>query len=302
MACMIALSLRDSATDMENPSHSLHNTWYKSLALLRDMGLEAPDTQPPDYSLQIAEYSYVCVNQEHPQEVIYLYRKLGCPPKPPFCVSDPTAHPLAQCSDDKFKALQAECTLETSTLKQLLSPLLRSPISADAILQLPNCLWLIHPGADSGPKCLEFMTFHNPARPMMLYPFLEPHLPGGSCEGLSHAPVRSYSTNSLVLPNGDRVLFFCIEWKSLQDRAALFAKPSLRKQMKTANAGYRAPFLQALGKTEEELTWEEDVHIFFDSTGAKGTQRQFLTGTLATNDYLGQSQGIRKRKGPCVIF
>lgn len=74
MACIITLNLRESATDLEKVSHPSHNVWYKSLARLRDVGLDIPGTPTRDHSQMIAEYSYCCVDQENPQRVIYLYR------------------------------------------------------------------------------------------------------------------------------------------------------------------------------------------------------------------------------------
>ena len=74
MACIITLNLRESATYLEKVSHPSHNAWYKSLARLRDVGLDIPGTPTRDHSQKIAEYSYCCVDQENPQRVIYLYR------------------------------------------------------------------------------------------------------------------------------------------------------------------------------------------------------------------------------------
>lgn len=136
---------------------------------------------------------------------------------------------------------------------------------------------------------------------MMLYPFLEPHWPGGSCEGLAHVPVRSFSTKTIESLEGEKILFCCIEWKSLEDRAALYADPSLRKQMKTANGAHRAPVLQALGKEDEELTWEEDLQVFFESIGATDFQRQFLTGVWVNEAYLGLGEDETRKRGACVI-
>lgn len=191
---------------------------------------------------------------------------------------------------------------ETSTLNRLLSPLLESPISRESIFRIPDGIRLIHPGADSGPKCLEFMTLHNPKRPMMLYPFLEPHWPGGSCEGLAHVPVRSFSTKTIESPEGEKILVCCIEWKSLEDRADLYADPSLRKQMKTANGEHRTPVLQVLGKEDEDLTWEEDLQVFFESIGATDLQRQFLTGVWVNEAHLGLGEDETRKRGACVTL
>lgn len=296
MACMLNFQLQNSATDLEEVSHPSHDAWYKALAQLRDMGLDIPGTPTRDHSQKIAEYSYCCVDQEDPRKIIYLYRESECA-EPVFTILTP----LAQCPDERYQRIQAECMSETSTLNRLLSPLLESPISRDSIFRIPDGIRLIYPGADSGPKCLEIITFHNPRRPMMLYPFLEPHWPGGSCEGLAHVPVRSFSTKTIESPRGEKILFCCIEWKSLEDRATLYADLSLRKQMKTANAAHRASVIQALGKKEEDLTWEEDLQVFFESTGATDIQRQFLAGVWVNEAYLGLEKDGTRKRGSCVI-
>lgn len=191
---------------------------------------------------------------------------------------------------------------ETSTLNRRLSPLLESPISTESIFRLPDGIRLIYPGADFGPKCMEFITFYSPKRPMMLYPFLEPHGPGASCAGLAHVPVRSFSAKTTESSKGETILFCCIEWKSLQDRATLYADPSLRKEMKRANSEHRATVIQALGKAEEDTTWEEDLQVFFESTGATDIQRQFLTGVWVSEAYLGLGRDGNKKRRLCVIL
>lgn len=137
---------------------------------------------------------------------------------------------------------------------------------------------------------------------MMLYPFLEPHWPGASCAGLAHVPVRSFSTQTVHSPKRDKILFCCIEWKSLEDRAALYADSSLRTQMKTANAEHRATVIRTLGKAEEDLTWEEDLHVFFKSTGATDIQSRFLTGCWVSEAYLGLDKDTNRKRRRCVIM
>lgn len=210
--------------------------------------------------------------------------------------------PPAQCPDKKFQRIKAEWLSETSTLNRQLSPLLESHIDTKPILRLHEEIRLIHPGADSGPKCLEFITLYNPKRPMMLYPFLEPHWPGGSCAGLSHVPVRSFSTQTIQSPLGNKSLFCCIEWKSLEARAALYADPSVRKQMKTANAEHRAAVIQKMGKAEEDLTWEEDLQAFFESTGATNIQSRLSTGLWVNEAYSSLGQDANGKRRPCVVM
>ena len=66
----------------------------------------------------------------------------------------------------------------------------------------------------------------------------------------------------MELPNGDRVSFYCIEWNAFERREEVFAEPKLRQQMKRLYKEERPPILQALGKKEEEFTWEEDLQVF----------------------------------------
>lgn len=297
MTCMIELHLQDSATDLKKASHPSQGDWYNSLARLRDLGLDIPDTPSHDHNQKIAEYSFCCVDQESPRKVIYLYRKSECL----LSIFKILTFP-AQCPDVKFQRIQTECTSETSTLSRLLSPLLESPISIESIFRLDEGIKLVYPGADSGPKCLEFITFYNPKRPMMLYPFLEPYWPGGSCAGLAHVLVRSFSTQTVHSSKGEKILFCCIEWKSLQDRATLYADPNLRKQMKTANAEHRAAVIQKIGKAQEDLTWEEDLRVFFESTGATAIRRHFLTGVWVNEAYLGLYKDENRKRKACVIL
>lgn len=79
MACLIPLQFRDSAHDLEQESHPLRDTWFKSLARLRDLGQDNPGVRTQNHDQQIAEYSYCCVEKERPRKVIYLYRKSKCP-------------------------------------------------------------------------------------------------------------------------------------------------------------------------------------------------------------------------------
>lgn len=76
---MIDFHLWDSAIDLEKVSHPSHGAWFKTLAQLRDMGLDIPGTPTRDHSQKIAEHSYCCVDQKSPQKVIYLYRESECP-------------------------------------------------------------------------------------------------------------------------------------------------------------------------------------------------------------------------------
>lgn len=77
MACMITLKLRDPVAAIESPSHPSHSVWYRGLALLRDLGRIDPHRSS-------SEYSYCCLDQERPNDVVYLYRETNRfrPPTP----------------------------------------------------------------------------------------------------------------------------------------------------------------------------------------------------------------------------
>jgi hypothetical protein len=131
-----------------------------SLARLRDLGQDNPGVRTRDHNQEIAEYSYCCVEKERPRKAIYLYRKF----KSPYYANDSKWTTSAQCSDEKFQRVKDKSLSETSTLNRQLSPLLESPIDTDSIIRSPEGIRLIHLGADSGPKCLEFITLYNPKR------------------------------------------------------------------------------------------------------------------------------------------
>lgn len=147
--------------------------------------------------------------------------------------------------------------------------------------------------------CLEFVFVYNSKRPLWLPIFLDTYAPGGSYSGLYDVPVNGQEHNFLRFPNGDHVSFYCIEWNTFERREEVFAEPELRQQMKRVYKEERPPILQALGKPEEELTWEEDLQVFFDCTGPDKVRRQFVMTWLVDDQYLGLD---KKRQLPCVIL
>lgn len=207
---------------------------------------------------------------------------------------------LAQCSDKKFKNMEAKCFSKTSKLNQVLSPLLAVPFSAQSVSRLDTELNLIYPAFVAGhaTKCLEFLTFFEIQRPMLLSSFLDPYRAAGSRANLAEVPVKSYSTAGLTGETNTH--FSCIEWKSFEDHIALFSDNSLRKQMRSVNADLRAPYVQALGKKEGELTWEEDLDIFFNSTGTKKIEHRLMIAKFVNDEYLGIE--AKKSKGSCRIL
>lgn len=112
-------------------------------------------------------------------------------------------------------------------------------------------------------SCLDSITLYNPQRNLFFYAFLDNFTPGSSSYALGKVPVSRFVQNHLKLSNGDDIHFWCIEWNIFQQREEVFIDPSLREQMELPWKEFRPPLLQALGKTEEELTWEEDLQVFF---------------------------------------
>ncbi|KAJ5908047.1 hypothetical protein N7495_000729 [Penicillium taxi] len=206
---------------------------------------------------------------------------------------------IVQCSDERFKHIEAICASEVSPLSQNLSPLLKAPISVTSVSRFKNEIKLVRPG-DEASKCLEFTTLYDSKRPLLFKAFLDQFMPGESCRGLLTVPVRSFTSTAVFTESieGREALCFCIEWKSLQDRAAVFEDSSLRESMKFDQSETRAVFCQTLGKVEEKLTWEEDLQAYMASSGAKKIQSRFVTATLVTDEYL----GMRKGNGLCMIM
>jgi hypothetical protein len=72
--------------------------------------------------------------------------------------------------------------------------------------------------------------------------------------------------------------------------------------MKTANAEHRAAVIQKLGKAEENLTWEEDLQVFFESTGSTNIQSRFSTGFWVNEAYSSLGQDTNRKRRPCVVM
>lgn len=127
---------------------------------------------------------------------------------------------------------------------------------------------------------------------------LESHSIGGSNRYLHTAPVRLFSDTS---SDDNKAFVYWIEWKSIQVRTVLFADPMIREQMRPVYSDNRGLFLQHLGKTDEDLTWEETFRVFFLSMGAD-VQSRFVMATLVTDEYLGLKRRKGKKNSPCVIL
>ncbi|KAJ5807083.1 hypothetical protein N7474_010675 [Penicillium riverlandense] len=220
--------------------------------------------------------SYCCVDQDDLKNVFYLWE---------------------ECPDNIFRAIKATCTSEASELGRRLSPLLERPLSEYPIWRLEEQLRMMH-RLDFPYSCLELLFVHNGKRPLWLPTFLDAYAPGGSNSGLYYVPVNRQGHNFLERSNG-YTSFYCIEWNTFERREEVFTEPALRQGMKQMYKEERQPILQALGKTEEELTWEEDLQIFIESTGPEKVQRHFVHATLVDDQYLGLDN---RKKLPCVIL
>lgn len=195
-------------------------------------------------------------------------------------------------------AIKATCTSEASKLSRRLSPLLEKPLSEYDIWRLDERLHMMH-RLDFPYSCLELLFVHNGKRPLWLPTFLDTYAPGGSNSGLYQVPVNRQGHNFLTLANGDYVSFYCIEWSTFERREEVFTAPALRQGMKGMYREERQPILQALGKTEEDLTWEEELQVFIDCTGPDKVQRHFVHATLVDDRYLGLD---KRKKSLCVIL
>lgn len=221
----------------------------------------------------------------------------------------PNSDQPATASLDKkdFKTLQASLastdTDPSSLLRDALTPLLKEPLSTTSAIQLSAALRLAYP---QGPKCLEFLTARYPENETQRLDitlrfiltqyltdfapctFVNPPLPPDT------NPVMSFSNASA---DDGRTQFWCIEWRSLQDRHALFQSSGMRTVLKSSFPKDRVPIPEELGKSDEDLTGEEGFRPYFRSTGASEVRSRFLGAIIVTDEYLGlkEDQSVDKR-------
>jgi hypothetical protein len=182
----------------------------------------------------------------------------------------------------------AACTSHVSALNQQLLPLLKEPLHENAIFRLERKVQV-----KKHPSCpcffMELLFIQNPKRDSRLEIMLENYAPGGSYSGLYTVPVSSYQSNKVTQTNGDAIEVFCIQWNTFEQREEVYASYTMRQYLSRMlpNNEFRAPALQAMGKTEEELTWQESLEIYWICTEAERIQMHLLTGKLVTSEYLG---------------
>lgn len=82
--------------------------------------------------------------------------------------------------------------------------------------------------------------------------------------GLYTVPVSSYQSNKVTQTNGDIFEVFCIQWNAPQQREEVYASYNMRQYLSRVplNNEFRAPTLQAMGMSEEEVTWQESLEIY----------------------------------------
>ena len=234
--------------------------------------------------------------------------------KPTNVSADPdTIYVIAHINEEDFKSLQTILDAEESILSKALTPLLEQKASAKSAVRFSDDFRLSYP---RGPKCFEFLTLHfakideQPSYRILGY-ILERYVrENGPCswsnppltQDLKPAgPIMSISNAS---PDDDKTRLFCIEWESIQARRSLLQDPNVRTPFKQTFKEERSIVFQGLGKTDEDLTWEEEFRVFLLSMGAFESFSQFLTGSYLTDDYLGLNkvEETKAKTTPCCIL
>lgn len=76
MACILNLNLRNPVSDLENPSHPLHEPWFASLAILRGFSLPRKTLWGNKYYGPIpSDQGYLGVDENNPDQAMYIFRK-----------------------------------------------------------------------------------------------------------------------------------------------------------------------------------------------------------------------------------
>jgi hypothetical protein len=142
-----------------------------------------------------------------------------------------------------------------SAINQQLLPLLREPLHEDAIFRLGRRFRIYK--HRHRVVFLELLFLQNPQNRPRLYWILEYYAPGGSYHGLGRVPVSSHESSTVTQTNGNVIQVVYIQWNTFQQREELYASEDMRQYMNRMppHNELRVPTLQAMGKTEEELTW-----------------------------------------------
>jgi hypothetical protein len=125
-------------------------------------------------------------------------------------------------------------------------------------------------------------------------------------DGLCHTteppfPITSFTIDLL---DSGKTTIYCIRWKGFQDRIPVFSDTRSIDLLKVeCDQEERGRILKKWGKTDDNISWEEEILIFFLSHGATSIHSQLVTARLMSGDYFGWSdERGQQRPKPCVIM
>ncbi|CAI7657472.1 unnamed protein product [Penicillium pancosmium] len=272
MACILNLNLRNPVSDLENPSHPLHEPWFASLAILRGFSLPRKTLWGNKYYRPIAsDQGYLGVDENNPDQAMYIFQKF---------------------SEKQYSKLKSSCESECSSLGKSLSPLLKSPLSSGFITRFPEELEIAYTGnRTTHDHYLEFLHVHwaesqSSVGRITINPMLNNFKCISSHDGRGPMPVIKYS---LTLHDAGMTSIYCIEWRSFEHRADVLSHPGWRRILKDSSGEERKVILQKWKKTEEVVSPEEDLLLFFISHGASDTNSQLVRAKLMNGKYFGWS-------------
>lgn len=114
-------------------------------------------------------------------------------------------------------------------------------------------------------------------------------------------PITSYTIDLL---DSGKTTIYCIRWKSFQDRTSVFSDTRSIYLLKVGcDQEERDRILKNWGKTDGNISWEEELLLFFLSNGATSIHSQLVTARLMSGAYFGWSdEREQQRPKPCVIM
>ncbi|KAJ5087234.1 hypothetical protein N7456_010850 [Penicillium angulare] len=255
MACILNLNLRNRVSDLEKPSHPLHEPWFASLAILRGISLPRKTLWGNKYYGPIpSDQGYLGVDENSPDQAMYIF-------------------------------LNSRAVVN-------LSVLLWSPLSSGFITRFPEELKIAYTGNHTTyDQYLEFLHVHwaesqSSVGRITITPMLNNFKCISSHDGRGPMPVIK---SSLTLHDAGMTSIYCIEWRSFEHRADVLSHPGWRKILKDSSGEERKVILQKWKKTEEVVSPEEDLLLFFISHGASDTNSQLVRAKLMNGKYFGWS-------------
>lgn len=202
--------------------------------------------------------------------------------------------------------LKRSCESEHSALSKNLSPLLKEPLSLEHLTSFSERLKITY--ADNykiQDQYLEFLKVQwsepqSLARLMSIGSMLEDFKSISSHDGRGPMPVLKYST---TLHDSGMTSIYCIEWRSFEYRDDVLVNPGWRRSLKDSTEEERKVILQKWNKTDETITPEEELSLFFLSIGARGSDSQLVRAKLVNAAYFGWSTSqATQRPKPCNIL